>query len=161
MPKQCFFVDFSFSSFWHTRLNSTNRPSYCPGIKYLFRLHLTFKFLSFLNFFSPAKRGSKYRMISLFSVYLLCGVFFCKEFSRVKPRTWLTPTLQLDFAPTLTFFDYLRYLYSLNFTRVLVDPLQVKYYGRDPATGQMRLSRKVLTATATAAVRDLQQATRR
>merc|ERR1719312_1434209 len=39
--------------------------------------------------------------------------------------------------------------------------LQVKYYGRDPATGQMRLSRKALTISSAAAVKNLQAATKR
>ena len=39
--------------------------------------------------------------------------------------------------------------------------LQVKYYGRDPATGQVRLSRKVLTVGAASAVKNLQDAMKR
>jgi len=39
--------------------------------------------------------------------------------------------------------------------------LQVKYYGRDPATGQVRLSRKVLTVGAASAVKTLKSATKR
>ncbi|XP_023328029.1 polyribonucleotide nucleotidyltransferase 2, mitochondrial [Eurytemora carolleeae] len=38
--------------------------------------------------------------------------------------------------------------------------LQVKYYGRDPATGQMRLSRKVLAVSSAAAVKNLQKSTK-
>merc|ERR1719204_2225754 len=39
--------------------------------------------------------------------------------------------------------------------------LQVKYYGRDPASGKMRLSRKVITVAKETAVRDLHRATQR
>merc|ERR1712192_367913 len=39
--------------------------------------------------------------------------------------------------------------------------LQVKYYGRDPASGRIRLSRKVLTVAKETAVRDLHRATQR
>jgi len=37
--------------------------------------------------------------------------------------------------------------------------LQVKYYGRDPVTGQMRLSRKALSISSAAAVKNLQAST--
>ena len=39
--------------------------------------------------------------------------------------------------------------------------LQVKYYGRDPATGQVRISRKVLTVGAASTVKNFQNATKR
>merc|ERR1712212_1065441 len=39
--------------------------------------------------------------------------------------------------------------------------LQVKYYGRDPGSGRIRLSRKVLTVAKETAVRDLHRATQR
>jgi len=39
--------------------------------------------------------------------------------------------------------------------------LQVKYFGRDPVSGQMRLSRKALTVSSTAAVRNLQRSMKR
>jgi len=39
--------------------------------------------------------------------------------------------------------------------------LQVKYYGRDPSSGQMRLSRKALTVSSAAAVKNLKTAMKR
>ena len=39
--------------------------------------------------------------------------------------------------------------------------IQVKYFGRDPATGQVRLSRKVLTTAQAAAVAGASSASRR
>jgi len=48
---------------------------------------------------------------------------------------------------------------ALNLT--VGQDLQVKYYGRDPASGKMRLSRKVITVAKETAVRDLHRATQR
>lgn len=41
------------------------------------------------------------------------------------------------------------------------EELQVKYYGRDPATGQMRLSRKAIQISSAAAVKNLQDSAKR
>jgi len=39
--------------------------------------------------------------------------------------------------------------------------LMVKYYGRDPVTGAIRLSRKVLTIATTGAVKQIKESTTR